>query len=109
MPDGLDRETAARYAEWFRALGDPSRVQIVQYLARRGQPASVGEIVAAMGLAQSTVSAHLKILARVRFVLAEPVGNARHYAINRRCLERFPTAVDVVMGRPAPVPAGGPA
>lgn len=98
----LDRATAAEYASWFRALADPSRVQLVELLARIGEPMSVGQIVAAMGLAQSTVSQHLKILTEVRFVLSEPVGNARHYRINTACLSCFPSAADVVMGRPAP-------
>jgi len=98
----LERATAETYASWFRALADPSRVQIVEYLARQARPMSVGELVAAVGLAQSTVSQHLKILTEVRFVLVEPVGNARHYRINEACIECFPSAADVVMGRPAP-------
>ncbi|HEY8472049.1 MAG TPA: metalloregulator ArsR/SmtB family transcription factor [Natronosporangium sp.] len=100
----LDREVARRYASWFRALADPSRVQIVEYLARQGRPVSVGQIVDAVGLAQSTVSQHLKILAEVRFVLVTPVGTARHYRINEDCITCFPSAADVVMGNPAPAP-----
>jgi DNA-binding transcriptional ArsR family regulator len=103
----LDRGTAAEYASWFRALADPTRVQLVEYLARAGRPMSVGEIVSAMGLAQSTVSQHLKILADVRFVLIEPVGNSRHYRLNEACVSCFPSAADVVMGRPVPSPATG--
>jgi DNA-binding transcriptional ArsR family regulator len=102
----LDRAVAEEYASWFRALADPSRVQIVEFLARQARPMSVGEIVAAVGLAQSTVSQHLKILAEVRFVLAEPVGTARHYRINAACINCFPSAADVVMGKPAPTPTG---
>jgi DNA-binding transcriptional ArsR family regulator len=100
----LDRDTATEYASWFRALADPSRVQIVEFLARSGRALSVGEIVAAMRLAQSTVSQHLKILADVRLVLIESVGNARQYRINEACISCFPSAADVVMGRPAPSP-----
>ncbi|HYN92757.1 MAG TPA: metalloregulator ArsR/SmtB family transcription factor [Pilimelia sp.] len=103
----LDRAIAEEYASWFRALADPSRVQIVEYLARQGKPLSVGDLVVAVGLAQSTVSQHLKILAEVRFVLVEAVGNARHYRINEACVGCFPSAADVVMGRPAPTPTGG--
>ena len=102
VADLLDRATAETYASWFRALADPSRVQIVEYLARQGRPMPVGEIVAAVGLAQSTVSQHLKILTEVRFVLVDAVGNARHYRINTNCIACFPSAADVVMGRPAP-------
>ncbi len=106
MSELLDRAVAETYASWFRALADPSRVQIVEYLARQDRPLPVGEIVAAVGLAQSTVSQHLKILAEVRFVLVEPVGTARHYRINDACVDCFPSAADVVMGRPAPSPNG---
>ncbi|GIE85652.1 ArsR/SmtB family transcription factor [Actinoplanes regularis] len=107
MAELLARETAQMYASWFRALADPSRVQLVELLARENRPMPVGEIVTAMGLAQSTVSQHLKILAEARFVLAEPVGNARHYRINTRCIDCFPSAADVVMGKPAPATNGG--
>jgi DNA-binding transcriptional ArsR family regulator len=107
VADLLDRATAETYASWFRALADPSRVQIVEYLARQGRPMPVGEIVAAVGLAQSTVSQHLKVLTEVRFVLVDAVGNARHYRINTTCVDCFPSAADVVMGRPAPNAAGG--
>lgn len=104
--DLLDRNTAQIYASWFRALADPTRVQIVEYLARHNRAMSVGEIVTAVGLAQSTVSQHLKILTEVRFVLVEPVGTARHYRVNDACVGCFPSAADVVMGRPAPNPKG---
>jgi len=100
----LDRSTAEAYASWFKALADPTRVQLVELLARTRTPTSVGEIVTAMGLAQSTVSQHLKVLADVRFVLVEPVGNARHYRINDACVSCFPSAADLVMGKPAPAP-----
>lgn len=103
----LDRKTAQTYASWFRALADPTRVQLVALLARATQPMTVGQIVAEMGLAQSTVSQHLKVLAEVRFVLVEPVGTARHYRINDACVRSFPSAADLVMGRPAPRTPGG--
>ncbi|GLZ78433.1 transcriptional regulator [Actinorhabdospora filicis] len=102
----LDRARAVEYASWFKALADPTRVQLVELLARHGESLSVGEIVAAMKMAQSTVSQHLKILLEVRFVLVEPDGNARRYRINAACLDRFPSAADLVMGKPAPSTPG---
>jgi DNA-binding transcriptional ArsR family regulator len=100
----LDRATAAEFAGWFRALADATRIQIVSLLARRGTPMSVGEIVAAVDVGQSTVSAHLKVLADVRFVLADRRGTATYYRINEACVGCFPTASDIVMGKPVPVP-----
>jgi DNA-binding transcriptional ArsR family regulator len=98
----LARPTAAEYASWFRALADATRVQIVSLLARRGVPMNVGEIVAAVDVGQSTVSAHLKVLAEVGFVLVERRGTASFYRVNGACVECFPTAADIVMGRPVP-------
>jgi DNA-binding transcriptional ArsR family regulator len=100
----LDRATAAEFASWFKALADPTRIQIVSLLARRGTPMSVGEIVAAVDVGQSTVSAHLKVLAEVRFVLADHRGTATYYRVNDACVDCFPTAADIVMGKPAPIP-----
>lgn len=98
----VGRATAAEYASWFRALADPTRIQIVSLLARRGTPMTVGAIVAEVQVGQSTVSAHLKVLADVGFVLADRKGTAAYYRINDACVECFPTAADIVMGRPVP-------
>jgi len=102
----LVRDEAAEYASWFRALADPTRIQIVSLLARRGTPMNVGAIVAEVEVGQSTVSAHLKVLAEVGFVLAERRGTAAFYRINEACVECFPSAADIVMGRPVPVQPG---
>lgn len=104
----LERGTAAEYASWFRALADATRVQIVSLLARRGSPMRVGEIVSGVAVGQSTVSAHLRVLAEVGFVLAEQRGTATYYRINGECVECFPTAADIVMGRPVPAQAASP-
>ena len=98
------RAEAEDYAAWFRALADGTRVKIVSLLARHGRPMKVGEIVAAVQVGQSTVSQHLKVLAAVRFVLAERRGTARYYRINAACVGRFPTAAGLVGGLAAPLP-----
>lgn len=96
----IDRETAETYARWFQALSDPTRIQILNYLSRQSAPVSVGTIVADMGLGQSTVSHHLKTLFDVGFITRARDRTARLYAINHSCVVKFPTAADVVMGRP---------
>ena len=93
------------YATWFQALADGTRVQIVSLLARSGEPMTVGQIVAAVPVGQSTVSAHLRKLAEVGFVLAEHRGTASLYRINDDCVKCFPSAADVVMSRPVPAAA----
>ncbi|MEV5502574.1 metalloregulator ArsR/SmtB family transcription factor [Nonomuraea fuscirosea] len=98
----LPRAEAEEYASWFKALADATRIQIVSLLARQRTPMSVGEIVNASGVGQSTVSHHLKILAEVRFVLVDRQGTSSLYRINENCVSCFPTAADVVMGNPVP-------
>lgn len=104
--DPLDRDSASEYASWFKALADATRIQIVSLLARAQRPMTVGEIVDAVNVGQSTVSNHLKILAEVRFVLVDRQGTASWYRINEACVRCFPTAADVVMGRPVPATPG---
>ncbi|HEX5722001.1 MAG TPA: metalloregulator ArsR/SmtB family transcription factor [Acidimicrobiia bacterium] len=94
----VDRETAAVWASWFRALGDPSRILVLNLLAAKAEPMSVGEIVEALDIGQSTVSHHLKQLADVGFVLVEERGTSNLYRVNDLCLECFPTAAELVMG-----------
>ena len=102
MKKTLPRAEASKYAAWFRALADPTRIQIVSLLARAGGPLTVGEIVSATDVSQATVSQHLKVLAGIRFVLAERHGTAHHYRLNDACVAGFPTAADLVMGREPP-------
>jgi DNA-binding transcriptional ArsR family regulator len=95
----ISRDDAATWATWFRALGDPTRVLILNLLANEGRPMSVGQIVEAVDVGQSTVSHHLKILGDVRFVLVQRDGTTSLWRINERCLDCFPTAAELVMGR----------
>jgi DNA-binding transcriptional ArsR family regulator len=106
MRELLGRSEAEQYASWFKALADATRIQIVTLLARSGEPLTVGQIVEAVVVGQSTVSHHLKGLAEVGFVLVEREGASSWYRLNEECVDAFPSAADVVMGRPAPVRSG---
>ena len=65
------------HATTFAALGDPSRLEIVELLRRR--PFSVGDIAEALGIRQPQVSKHLKVLREAGVVDAEPVARRRIY------------------------------
>lgn len=70
----LGRLELAPAAALFRSLGDQSRLAIVRRLAEG--PARVGDLVAGLGLAQSTVSKHLACLRDCGLVECEAVGRA---------------------------------
>ncbi len=101
----LDRATAETFARWFRALADPTRIQLLALIAQLGRPASVGELTAALPVGQSTVSHHLAALAAVRFVQVERHGTTALYSVNPRCVECFPSAADLIIGRAPPDPS----
>lgn len=94
----IDRNSAEVWASWFRCLGDPSRVLLLNCLATSSLPMTVGELVSKADIGQSTVSHHLKILAETGFVLSERRANTTLYRVNERCLERFPSAAELIMG-----------
>lgn len=64
-------------ADTFAALGEPSRLQIVE-LMRMG-PHAVGDIAAALDIRQPQVSKHLRVLREAGVVAARPVARHRIY------------------------------
>lgn len=63
----------------FRALGDPSRLVILQHLTMGEH--RVVDLVAHLGLAQSTVSKHLACLRECGLVDSRPVGRSSVFAL----------------------------
>jgi DNA-binding transcriptional ArsR family regulator len=94
----LTRTQAETYADWFRCLADPTRIEILNLLGRERRPLSVGEIVERVGVGQSTVSEHLRRLAETCFVVVEHRGTSSYFRINESCIESFPSAAEFVMG-----------
>jgi len=63
----------------MKALSDPNRVSILKILARRRL--CVCELTALLGLAQSTVSKHLRILEEAGLVVYEKEGPWINYCL----------------------------
>lgn len=66
-------------AEFFKALGHPARIQILECL-RDGEK-SVGEIMEQLGLEQSNGSQHLAVLRNKEFVTARREGTTILYSV----------------------------
>jgi DNA-binding transcriptional ArsR family regulator len=64
-------------ADLFRLLGDPTRLRIV--LACASERRAVGVIAGSLGLSQSLVSHHLRLLRAARVVRAERAGKQVFY------------------------------
>lgn len=76
----------------FRALGEPSRLRIVELL--RTGPFSVGDIAEVLDIRQPQVSKHLRVLAESGIVTVEPLARRRMYHLEAEPFEAIATWVD---------------
>src|ERR1700742_5178424 len=74
------------------ALGEPNRLRIVELL--RAGPRSVNDIHGRLGLRQSQVSQHLKVLKDVGLVEMEPFAQQRFYRLRAQPLKQLHKWVD---------------
>jgi len=70
-----------RLGRMLKALGNPIRFQIVEFLAAN-QTCITNDIVRQMPLAQSTVSQHLKVLRDAGLIHGETEGPATCYCLD---------------------------
>jgi DNA-binding transcriptional ArsR family regulator len=75
MPEPIDKLKA----EFFKTLGHPARIRILELLAEREH--SVGELMPALGLESSHLSQQLAVLRRTGMVEARKQGNNVIYSI----------------------------
>ena len=68
-------------AKYFRGLGDPSRLRILELLRDEGE-LSVGELVSRLGLPQPKVSNHLACLRWCGFIDARREGRTVYNRIS---------------------------
>lgn len=86
---GLSDGEAAELERLFRVLADRHRVRIINMLGRAGGEAvCVCEFVDALGLAQPTVSYHLKKLAEAGIVTRERRASFVYTSLADGALER---------------------
>lgn len=74
----LDEETLFVVSQTFKALSDPTRIRILNYLC--GTERSVNDIAEALNLGQSTVSHQLRFLKNLRLVKFRREGTTMYYA-----------------------------
>lgn len=82
-----------RLAAMMKALGNPVRFRIMEYLAEH-QACITGDIVEFTTLAQSTVSQHLKVLRDAGLVDGEVEGPATCYCVSLSGMQFFQSQID---------------
>jgi ArsR family transcriptional regulator len=91
----LSDEEAEATAALFRALGDPARVRIVNLLATADEPVCACNLVAPVGLAQPTVSHHLKKLTDAGLVTREQRGKWAYFSLSRDAVATLASVADL--------------
>lgn len=94
----LAEETGADdLARKLAALGHPVRIAILRQLADR-DACCVKDVVGRVGLAQSTVSQHIRVLVDAGFVSYRPQRQASCYSIDREALAALSDDVNALLG-----------
>jgi ArsR family transcriptional regulator len=94
----LSADEAEATATLFKALGDPARVRIVNLLAAVAEPVCVCELIEPLGLAQATVSHHLKKLTDAGLLEREERGKWAYFSINSAAMARLASLADLTQG-----------
>ena len=87
---GKFQENTDEQAAFFAALADPTRLKLLKLLCRQRTPDAlcVNALAALLGVTQSAVSQHLRVLRAIGLVKGERRGYHIHYFVNRTMLDR---------------------
>jgi ArsR family transcriptional regulator len=91
----LNEDEAFATAELFKALADPARVKIVNLLATADDPVCACEFEPALGLAQPTVSHHLRRLTDAGLLEREQRGKWAYFSLQRDAVEKLAAVADL--------------
>lgn len=92
-------------AETFRALGDASRAKILHAL--QSGELCVCDLAALIGISESAISQHLRVLRSLRIVRHRKVGRVVYYSLEDACIRAFLTIALTHLDDPAGGPEGG--
>jgi ArsR family transcriptional regulator, arsenate/arsenite/antimonite-responsive transcriptional repressor len=91
----LTDAAAEATAELFKALGDPARVRIVNLVATSREPVCACNLYEPLGLAQPTVSHHLKKLVEVGLLEREQRGKWAYFTLKRDAVDKLAAVADL--------------
>ena len=85
----MSEEEAAATADLFKALADPSRVRVLNLLAVSDEPVCVCNLTELLGVAQPTVSFHMKKLMDAGLLQREQRGVWAYYSLREDARKRL--------------------
>jgi len=72
-----------------KALGDPHRIKIMQYVGKRHDCTQCANIVELIDLTQSAISHHIKQLTDAGLLIAEKEGRNIKYAVDKDVVDAY--------------------
>ena len=91
----LSDEEAEATAALFAALADPARVRIINVVATSDEPVCACHLIEPLGLAQPTVSHHLKRLVDAGLLEREQRGKWAYFSLTPEAGSRLAGLVDL--------------
>ena len=82
-----------KLAQMMKALAHPARIAIIQHLVK-AEACICGELVEELGLAQATISQHLKELKNAGLIQGTIEGTSVCYCIDPKAWKQYKTAID---------------
>ncbi|NOH35527.1 ArsR/SmtB family transcription factor [Vibrio chagasii] len=92
-------EAEKEMAALAKALAHPARIRILSILSALEKSGGClnSDLVSELGLAQSTVSEHLRILKNSGFITAESIPPKMCYRIDRENIQRFESVFNSIL------------
>ncbi len=87
-----------KLASMMKALGHPARIAIIQTIIK-AQACICGDLVDELGLAQATISQHLKELKSVGIIQGTIEGTSVCYCIDDKVWSQYQTMFDSFFGK----------
>jgi ArsR family transcriptional regulator, arsenate/arsenite/antimonite-responsive transcriptional repressor len=91
----LSDDEAEATARIFKALADPARVKIVNVFATSGEAVCACDFMPSLGLAQATVSHHLKLLTDAGLLARAQCGKWAYFTLDAGVLARVGSLVQL--------------
>lgn len=96
-PTSLAEDDQTRLIATFKALGDPTRMQIFRLIAAQSQPICACDIVDRFSVSQPTIAHHTKILREAGLITSTKVGVWAYYQVDSRGLALLASIADFML------------
>ena len=86
-----------KLAEIFKAFSDPTRLRLIKSLKRNNGALCVNALSSMLGVTQSAVSQHLRVLRQADLVIDEKRGYYVHYRLNEETFAKWKETLNLML------------